>query len=321
LKAAEQILEVRDFSLGLVIGKKIYKVLDSISFELRKGEILALIGESGSGKTLAALSIIGLLPKNAQVLSGEILYEGKNILQMREKERRKIRRNEIATIFQDPVNYLNPLMNIGQQLAEIVPAPTKGKDVVDLCVNSLSKAGFKEPKKILRKYPHELSGGMCQRAMLAMALIRSPKIIIADEITTALDVNTQAALLAHLEELKKQYNLSLLMITHDIGLVASNCDRMVVMYAGMIFEIGSVNEVMENPIQPYTKALLSSIPIIGSQKLEAIPGTVPSILSMPDGCRFNPRCKFAVDVCRNRRPPVIKSPERVVACHVFQEVN
>lgn len=321
MRTGDQILEVRDFSLGLVIGKKIYKVLDSMSFELRKGEILALIGESGSGKTLIALSIIGLLPKNAQVLSGEILYEGKDILRMSEKERRKIRRNEIATIFQDPVNYLNPLMSIGQQLAEIVPTSTKGKDIVELSMDSLSKAGFKEPKKILRKYPHELSGGMCQRAMLAMALIRSPKIIIADEITTALDVNTQAALLAHLEELKKQYNLSLLMITHDIGLVASNCDRMVVMYAGMVFEIGSVKQVMENPIQPYTKALLSSIPTIGSQKLEAIPGTVPSILSMPDGCRFNPRCKFAVDVCRATRPPVIETPERVVACHVFQELN
>jgi peptide/nickel transport system ATP-binding protein len=330
LEENEPILEVRDFSVGFEIGKTLYRVLDSVSFKLREGEILALVGESGSGKTLTALSIIGLLPQNARILSGEIFFEGKNILEMSGEEKRRIRRSKIATIFQDPVNYLDPLMTIKDQLAEVASpdlvrdssssvSKSKKTSIKEMSLDALRKAGFKDPEQVLSKHPHELSGGMCQRAMLAMALVRSPKIILADEITTALDVTTQAGLLSHLKELKEEYDLSVLMITHDIGVVASTCDRMVVLYAGMVFEMGGVSEVIKNPIQPYTKALLSSIPKIGSTKLEPIPGVVPSIAAMPDGCRFHPRCMYAVEKCATTRPPIIETASgRTVVCHVFQ---
>jgi oligopeptide/dipeptide ABC transporter ATP-binding protein len=303
----------------LLVGKKSYTLPDSVSFKLKTGEILALVVESGSGKTMTALAIIGLLPQNARVLSGEILFEGNNIMEMTPKEKQRLRRFNIATIFQDPMNFLNPLMTIGEQLAEVSPPTAISKDGVrESSLSSLEKAGFREPGPILRKYPHELSGGMCQRAMLAMALIRAPKLIIADEITTALDVTTQAALLEHLKYLKETLHLSVLMITHDIGVVATACDRMVVMYAGSVFEIGRVEEVLRDPIQPYTKDLLASIPRVGSTNLEQIHGSVPMITGLPGGCRFNPRCKYVVDICRETRPPLVETHGgRATACHVF----
>ncbi len=301
------------------VGKSSYTLLDSVSFRLKAGEILALVGESGSGKTLTALAIIGLLPQNARILSGEILFEGKNIIEMTPREKRQLRRFHIATIFQDPMNYLNPLMTIGEQLAEVSPPSATSKNsATESSLNSLEKAGFREPRPILDKYPHELSGGMCQRAMLAMALIRSPKMIIADEITTALDVSTQAALLEHLKYLKETLGLSVLMITHDIGVVATACDRMVVLYAGSVFEMGGVQEVLGSPIHPYTRDLLASIPRVGSTNLQQISGSVPMITGLPGGCRFNPRCKYVIDICRDTRPPLVVTHDgRATACHVF----
>lgn len=320
MNSASPILELKDVSIGLTVGKRLYTLLDSVSFRLDPGELLALVGESGSGKTMTALAIIGLLPQNAKILSGEILFEGKNILNMTPGEKRNLRRLHVATIFQDPTSFLNPFMTIGEQLAEVSPPQATSKNsVIECSLKSLESAGFREPKPILGKYPHELSGGMCQRAMLAMALIRSPKMIIADEITTALDVSTQAALLTHLKHLKETLNLSVLMITHDIGVVATVCDRMVVMYAGTIFEIGKVQEVLSNPVHPYTKDLLASIPRVGtSTGVEQIGGSVPMITGLPSGCRFNPRCKYVADICRETRPPLVVTRDgRVTACHMF----
>jgi peptide/nickel transport system ATP-binding protein len=287
------ILELKDVSIGMQVGKTTYKLLDSISFKLETGEILALVGESGSGKTMTALAVIGLLPQNATILSGEILFEGKNILEMSRKEKQQLRRLSIATVFQDPMNFLNPIMTIGEQLLEVAPPPpqpaaSKG-DRFESSLESLTRAGFHDPRPILQKYPHELSGGMCQRAMLAMALIRAPKMLIADEITTGIDVTTQAALLEHLKHLKETLGISVLMITHDMGVVANTCDRMVVLYAGSICESGDVEKVLRNPKHPYTKDLLASIPRIGSMNLEQIRGSVPMITNLPTGCRFHPR--------------------------------
>ena len=311
------ILEVRDLCISLDVDGRMRPLLDSVSFEVAPGEIVGLVGESGSGKTITALSMIGLLPAAARVTQGQVLYEGKNILSMGPDEVRDLRRAHIATIFQDPMNYLNPLMTVGQQLAEVAPSKDETK-ALEASLDSLKKAGFPDPKPILRKYPHELSGGMSQRAMLAMALIRSPKVLIADEITTALDVTTQASLLEHLKELKESFDLSVLMITHDIGVVAKTCDRMVVMYAGTVFEVGDVAGVLGAAVHPYTRDLLQSIPTVGNEDLGQIQGSIPSLTDMPTGCRFNPRCQYVIDLCRSQRPPLADAqPGRKVACHVF----
>jgi oligopeptide/dipeptide ABC transporter ATP-binding protein len=316
------ILELKDVSIGLQVGKTTYSLLDSIDFKLKSGEILALVGESGSGKTMTALAIIGLLPQNARVLSGEILFEGRNILDMTPKEKQHLRRSSIATVFQDPMNYLNPLMTIGEQLMEVSPpSATSREDKVQSSLDSLTKAGFREPRLVLHKYPHELSGGMCQRAMLAMALIRAPSMLIADEITTGIDVTTQAALLEHLKHLKETLGISVLMITHDMGVVANTCDRMVVLYAGSICEAGDVQKVLKKPLHPYTKDLLASIPKIGSTNLEQIRGYVPMITDLPKGCRFNPRCKYAMNICREKRPSLIQTEGRAVACYAVNGDN
>jgi len=340
------------------------KALDGITFAVRKGEALGLVGESGCGKSVTALTIVGLLPDNAQVSDGEILLSGKNLLKSTPEEMRKIRANNVAMVFQDPTTFLNPVLTIGDQLEEVFllnperlariaaerrtedaqrkttsSDPTKKKEARErspsllakaeqsrvarmLSIEVLRKVRLPDAERILDEYPHELSGGMRQRCMIAMALARNPDLFIADEITTALDVTIQAQILELLRVLKREIAGSTLLITHDLGVVAELCDRVAVMYAGNIVELADVEELFANPLHPYTQGLMRAIPMIGRplERLETIPGSVPDLIYPPPGCRFHPRCPMAVDRCNVVKPELIDGGKNhTVACHLYGE--
>ncbi|MEL7564837.1 MAG: ABC transporter ATP-binding protein [Dehalobacterium sp.] len=317
------LLEVNHLKTYIPTSKGEIKPVDDISFSIKKGEIVALVGESGSGKSVSSLSMMRL---NASVIKyrpdSSILFEGRDLLKLKEKELRKIRGNDIAMIFQDPMSALNPVHPVGKQIAEAILLHKKVsyKEAQKTVLDLLNKVGIPDAQRRLNDYPHQLSGGMRQRAMIAIALACNPKLLIADEPTTALDVTIQSQILNLLRDLQKEFGISILLITHDLGVVAETADRVLVMYCGKIVEEGSVEEIFANPQHPYTKGLMDSIPSLSGpskETLDAIPGVVPNPLELPKGCNFVTRCAFAMEKCREVSPELEKhSSGNRVSCWI-----
>ena len=318
---AEKLLEVRHLKTYFYTTKGIVKAVDDISFTLNKGEVLGIAGESGCGKSTTAYSLIRLVPPPGKIVSGEIIFEGRDILKLSNEEfRREIRWKKISMVFQGAMNALNPVFTVGDQIAEVLmlhKGLTK-KEAMSEVYKLLQMVGI-EPKRA-RSYPHELSGGMKQRVMIAMALALNPPLVIADEPTTALDVVVQAQIMNLLKKLQREQNMSIILITHDLSLIAEIADKVAIMYAGKIVEFGTAEQVFLNPQHPYTKGLLVSIPRIRGEikKLEWIPGVPPDLISPPPGCRFAPRCKFRFEPCNKEEPPIIEvEPGHYVMCWLY----
>lgn len=300
-----KVLEVNNLNLGFKTESGFCQALYDVSFSLMQGKMLALVGESGCGKTISAMSILRLLPKNAKITGGEIIYKNQNLLELSEKEMHKIRGAEIALIPQDPMTSLNPLYTVGNQLLEVIKIhqDLKGAEAEKKALEALEMVQIPCAKERLKSYPHEFSGGMKQRAIIAMALACKAQIIIADEPTTALDVTIQAQIMKLLEDIKNQTGTSILLITHDLALVGENADDIAVMYAGRIVESAPAEEFFKNTNHPYSLALLNSIPANRGEKLETIQGQPPSIRENISGCRFHPRCKNCFAPCEKQNPP------------------
>ena len=313
------ILEIKNLNLGFNLSDGFRQAVWDVSFSLERGETLAIVGESGCGKTVSTMSILQLLPETAKIQSGEICFDGKNLLNLSQKQMQKIRGKRIALIPQDPMTSLNPLYTIGNQLLEVIELHQglKGKEAFDVALNALEKVKIPDAKEKMSAYPHEFSGGMKQRVIIAMALACHAEVIIADEPTTALDVTVQAQIMEILREIKKQENLSVILITHDLGIVAQNADKVAVMYAGRIVEYAPVKELFKNPKHPYTKALLNVILDINTEKVETIDGQPPSIENNISGCPFHPRCAQCMEICVTENPPKRTIDGSVVCCHLY----
>ena len=299
---AERILDVKNLKVDFHTYAGEVKAIRDVSFHLDKGETLAIVGESGSGKSVTTKAIIGLLANNAKVVGGEINFNGQDILKKSEKEMQSVRGKEISMIFQDPMTSLNPYMKIGEQLMEVLQLH-KGYDKQTAFAESvkmLDAVKMPEAKKRMGMYPHEFSGGMRQRVMIAMALLCRPKLLIADEPTTALDVTVQAQIMTLLNELKREFNTAIIMITHDLGVVAGICDQVMVMYAGRTMEYGTAEQIFYHPTHPYSIGLMDAIPRLdgNEEHLVTIPGNPPNLLHLPKGCPFSPRCQFATEQCQ-----------------------
>ena len=305
---SEKLLEIKDEKLSFFTPAGEVKALNGVSFSMNEGEVLGIVGESGSGKSVTAYSIMGLTAYPGKLIGGTIYFNGHQIEKMSEKEMRKIRGNEVSIIFQDPMTSLNPVYTIGNQITEVIRLHTgkSKKEAYDRAKELLELVGINEPTKRLKQYPHELSGGMRQRVMIAIALACEPKLLIADEPTTALDVTIQAQILELMQELRQKLGMSIIMITHDLGVVASMCERIAVMYAGHIVEYGTTDEIFYNPQHEYTKGLINSIPKLNAEEKERlvpIEGQPVDLLNPPAGCPFAPRCKSCMKVCLNKMPP------------------
>ena len=305
---SETLLEVKDLRTQFKRGKKDWiTAVNGVSFNVNAGEIVGLVGESGCGKSVTSLSVMRLHNERLTKIFGSIKFGGKEVLDLTTSEMQSMRGNEMSMIFQEPMSALDPIMRIEDQLAEAISLHNSNMSKAEIherCVNSLKLVGIPEPEMTLRNYPHELSGGMCQRVMIAMAMSCEPKLLIADEPTTALDVTIQAQILALMEDIRNRRNTGILLITHDLGVVAETCSRVIVMYAGNIVEEAPVKELFANPQHPYTEGLIASVPRLGKRlhRLPSIPGSVPDLSVMPEGCRFAPRCKYAQDSCKQKLP-------------------
>ncbi len=305
---SETLLEVKDLRTQFKRGKKDWiTAVNGVSFNVNAGEIVGLVGESGCGKSVTSLSVMRLHNERLTKISGSIKFGGKEVLDLATSEMQSMRGNEMSMIFQEPMSALDPIMRIEDQLAEAISLHNSNMSKAEIherCVNALKLVGIPEPEMTLRNYPHELSGGMCQRVMIAMAMSCEPKLLIADEPTTALDVTIQAQILALMEDIRNRRNTGILLITHDLGVVAETCSRVIVMYAGNIVEEAPVKELFANPQHPYTEGLIASVPRLGKRlhRLPSIPGSVPDLSVMPEGCRFAPRCKYAQDSCKQKLP-------------------
>lgn len=302
----EAILEIQDLRVGKENGGHFQAILENVNFKVHQGETLAVVGESGCGKSMTALSIMGLLPRSVSIDSGKVIFGGKDLAGMSRKEIDQVRGKDIAMIFQEPMTSLNPSFTIGNQLAEVLKIHTnlQPNERKERVVELLSQVGIPDPEGKIKAYPHELSGGMRQRVMIAMALACNPKILIADEPTTALDVTIQAQVLDLLSEVQSRYRMAVMLITHDLGVVAETCQRVIVMYAGQVIEEAFVEDLFEQPLHPYTRGLMQSAPRLGrpKEKLHVIEGSVPDIRDMPAGCRFQPRCEAATELCKEKAP-------------------
>ncbi|MBB3918119.1 MULTISPECIES: ABC transporter ATP-binding protein [Rhizobium] len=321
------LLDVRDLETHFFGEEIVTHALGGVSFKVKKGETLGVVGESGCGKSVTALSIMRLLPKlSAKTMGGEVLFHGRNLLDLPDREMRKIRGDKIAMIFQDPMTSLNPVYTVGRQIAEAVEihtGATRSKALAK-AVDMLRLVRIADPERRVSNYPHEMSGGMRQRAMIAMALACSPELLIADEPTTALDVTIQAQILRLIVDLKERMGTSVMFITHDLGVVAETCQRVIVMYAGRIVEQATVTDLFARPMHPYTKALMRSVPDRRrgkERRLPEIPGIVPSLREPIVGCSFAPRCPFATEVCREKTPAVKEyGVDHAAACWHAEEV-
>lgn len=305
---SEKLLEIKDEKLSFFTPAGEVKALNGVSFSMNEGEVLGIVGESGSGKSVTAYSIMGLTAYPGKLIGGTIYFNGHQIEKMSEKEMRKIRGNEVSIIFQDPMTSLNPVYTIGNQITEVIRLHTgkSKKEAYDRAKELLELVGINEPAKRLKQYPHELSGGMRQRVMIAIALACEPKLLIADEPTTALDVTIQAQILELMQELRQKLGMSIIMITHDLGVVASMCERIAVMYAGHIVEYGTADEIFYEPKHEYTKGLINSIPKLSAQEIERlvpIDGQPVDLLNPPAGCPFAPRCANCMKICLREMPP------------------
>ena len=322
--ANDKFLTVENLRTYFDTPEGLVKSVDGVSFSIRRGETLALVGESGCGKTVTSLSLIRLLADTAQVQADYMEVDGQKILELTKDEARKLRGSKISMIFQEPMTSLNPVYKIERQLGEVFRLHEPGlskQQVFEKSVEILKRVGVPNPAERLKVYPHQLSGGLRQRVMIAISLASSPKMLIADEPTTALDVTIQAQIIDLLKELQRDMNMSILLITHDFGVVSQIAERVAVMYAGKIVEEGPLEQIFEDPWHPYTKLLILSIPgikVTRGGRLESISGTVPNPLHFPEGCRFAPRCPYAMEICRRQPPEEVVCGARRVSCFLKQ---
>ena len=307
----KSLLEVRSLSIHFFTEDGVVRAVENVSFEIYPGEILGLVGESGCGKSVTGLSLLKLIPiPPGRIVNGDILFDGKSLLNLKEKEMERVRGNEISMIFQEPMTSLNPVFTIGDQIMEaiILHQRLNKTEARKRAIEMLDRVKIPSPEKRIDSYPHQLSGGMRQRAMIAMALSCQPKLLIADEPTTALDVTIQAQVLQLLKEIQREMGMSVMLITHDLGVVAEIADRGAVMYAGRIFEYGPIEAIFSKMRNPYTRGLMHSIPQLTEKKerLNAIPGQVPDPMDLPVGCKFHPRCYLMIEDCKKEEPPLIQ---------------
>ncbi|UTR12757.1 ABC transporter ATP-binding protein [Evansella sp. LMS18] len=322
-----KLLQVKDLETHFHTENGVIPSVNGVSFDVKEGETVGIVGESGCGKSVTSLSIMGLVGSPGKIENGEILFEGKDLTKLSKNEIRKLRGNELAMIFQEPLTSLNPLFTVGNQISESIIQHQKVSkaEAKKKSIEMLDKVGIPRPDKVFSSYPHSLSGGMRQRVMIAMALSCNPKLLIADEPTTALDVTIQAQILELMKDLTREYNTSIMLITHDLGVVAEMVDTVIVMYAGQVVEHTDVFTLFKDPKHPYTKGLLDSTPKIHELKeeLQSIEGTVPSPENMPKGCRFSPRCPFVMEKCIDHMPALEETNgDHKVRCwlHVEEEV-
>ncbi len=318
--AGAPLLEIEDLHTDIVLRHSVVHAVDGVSLKVKAGETLGIVGESGCGKTMTGMSIMRLLPTGGAIVKGSIRLAGRDLVPLSENEMHNVRGNECAVIFQDPMTSLNPTMTIGKQVAEAILAHKKmtRADAMKRAEELLALVGMPRPKDRLRAYPHQLSGGLRQRVVIAIALAGEPRLLIADEPTTALDVTIQAQILGLLDDLSERLGMAILLITHDLGVIAGRADRVAVMYAAKVVEEGPAEAIFHNPHHPYTKALLESIPRLDQvqeERLYSIPGIPPDLSSPPPGCRFAPRCQFATQVCRLTEPVLAGDSDHRFACH------
>jgi len=321
------LLKIEDLQVDFATHQGEVSAIDGVSFELEEGEILGVVGESGCGKSVTAEAILQLLDEDSTFYDGKIMFNGENLLEYDKKKMEKLRGNDIAMIFQDPMSSLNPVMSIGKQIAESIrihQSATK-KDAYKKAIELLKLTGIPSPDQRAKEYPHELSGGMRQRVMIAIALSCQPKLLIADEPTTALDVTIQAQILDLITSFQKQLNMGIILITHDFGVIANMCTKVAVMYLGQVIEETDVRTLFKRPFHPYTIGLMKSVPQIEGERVEhlhSIDGTVPSLFQIPKGCRFAPRCKYASSTCENKMPSLeIVEKNHRVRCWHYDEVK
>jgi len=317
----EYLLQIEDLTIHFHTDEGIVEAVDGIQLLVPSGEIVGIVGESGSGKSVTALSILRLIREPGRILQGTIRFAGRNLLDLSEKEMRPLRGAHISMIFQSPRTSLNPVLSVGWQIERLIRLhkKEKAKNARAQAVQMLRQVGIPAPERIYHEFPHQLSGGMCQRIMIAMALVTNPKLLIADEPTTGLDVSIAAQILDLLKEMGQRTGATILLITHDLGVVAGYCDRVAVMHAGQVVESASVKKLFENPLHPYTLKLIHSVPRVDVDMImETIPGTVPGLIHPPPGCRFADRCQRVTEVCRRIRPPVqsINGDHHVACYHI-----
>ena len=321
------LLTIKNLSTHFYSAGRTVRALDGVSLEIEEGGAFGLVGETGCGKSVTALSILRLIPTPpGRIVGGEVQFRGKNLLELPEDEMRSIRGKEISMIFQEPMTSLNPVFRVGDQMAEVLMLHQQldRSQALDRAVEMLGKVHIPDARRVIKQFPHQLSGGMRQRVMIAMELSCQPSLLIADEPTTALDVTIQAQILRLIKEMKKEFHTSILLITHDLGVVAEMCDRIAVMYAGSIVEQAPVDEIFTNPKHPYTQGLWGAIPLIDQEKetLCVIPGNVPDLSQPPAGCKFHPRCSFRFVPCDRISPPLVQtSPGHLISCFLYEEAK
>ena len=320
------LLSVKNLSTEFPVKKGIVRAVEDVSFDVDQGEILAIVGESGSGKSVTSLSIMGLLAEPGHVAGGSLEFEGKDLATLSEKQYRELRGNDMAMIFQEPMTSLNPVYRVGNQIVEAIRTHEKVSkaEAKDRAVDLLRKVGIPSPEARINDYPHQMSGGMRQRVMIAMALACNPKLLIADEPTTALDVTIQAQILDRLRRLRDDTGMAVLLITHDLGVVSETADRVVVMYCGQVVEEAEVRTLFDHPMHPYTLGLLKSIPRLeddDSKRLYMIKGMVPNPLEMPPGCHFSDRCDSCMDICRTKVPELVDVDGHKVRCFLYESAD
>ncbi|HDX9636554.1 TPA: ABC transporter ATP-binding protein [Bacillus cereus] len=321
---SKAVVELKDLQTHFQTEEGTVKAVNHVSFSVREGETVCVVGESGCGKSVTALSIMGLIAESGSVVGGDILYEGKSLLGMKEKELRSLRGNDIAMIFQEPMTSLNPVFTVGEQIVETLREHEllSKNEAYKKAIELIRKVGIAHADEIVHSYPHELSGGMLQRIMIAVALSCNPKLLIADEPTTALDVTIQAQILDLLRQVKEEFKTSILLITHDLGVVAEMADYVVVMYGGKVIEEAPVLEIFQNPKHPYTKGLLKSKPVMGKRidKLYSIPGQVPNLVGLGEFCYFSGRCEHCMEICEKEAPNLnVNDENHKVACWLYEE--
>jgi peptide/nickel transport system ATP-binding protein len=322
---SEPVLSVRNLRVDFATRRGLLHAIDDVSFEIARGEVLGVVGESGAGKSVTGAAIIGLIDPPGRIAGGEIRLSGMRIDDLPAEDMRRVRGKRIGVVFQDPLTSLNPLYRIGDQLVETITThialspQAARKRAIDL----LAEVGIPAPDKRIDGYPHEFSGGMRQRVVIALAIAAAPELIIADEPTTALDVSIQAQIIALIKKLGREHGTAVMLVTHDMGVIAEIADRVAVMYSGRIAEIGAVRDVVHHPLHPYAKGLMGAIPTLDTtvSRLVQIPGSMPRLSAIPTGCAFNPRCAHAFERCRIERPEPLPREGRQVACHLYNEAG